>query len=86
MVDATPGFPRLSFMDAFSRYNHIPLYELDQVHTSFKTDNGLYCYIVMPFGLKNANVIYQKFMKKIDVYIDDMVTKTTSATSLTPNI
>jgi len=43
-----------------------------------------YCYKVMPFGLKNAGVTYQRMMDKvfkdlidntIEVYVDDMVVK-----------
>ena len=86
LVDATAGHERLSFMDAFSGYNQIPMYEPDQAHTTFITDNGLYCYRVMPFGLKNAGATFQKFMNKlfdgligskVEVYVDDLVAKTT---------
>ena len=30
----------LSFMDAYSRYNQIPMFELDEAHTSFITTAG----------------------------------------------
>ena len=54
---------------------------------SFITLWGIYCYKVMPFGLKNAGAIYQqvaitllrdlipKKKKKIEVYMDDMIVK-----------
>ena len=54
LVDLTTGHKLLSFMDAFSRYNQILMDEEDQEKTSFVTSQGLYCYKVMPFGLKNA--------------------------------
>ncbi|PON79267.1 hypothetical protein PanWU01x14_013830 [Parasponia andersonii] len=54
MVDATAGFGRMSFLDAYSGYNQIPLCAEDQIHTAFITERGLYCYKRMPFGLKNA--------------------------------
>ncbi|CAL2248236.1 unnamed protein product [Prunus armeniaca] len=54
LVDATAGQALLSFMDAYSGYNQIFMHPEDQAHTSFITDRGLYCYKVMPFGLKNA--------------------------------
>ncbi|XP_074327402.1 uncharacterized protein LOC141665320 [Apium graveolens] len=38
LVDATAGHALLSFMDAYSSYNQISMYELDQEHTSFITD------------------------------------------------
>ena len=58
--------------------------EEDQEKTTFITSQGLYCYKVMPFGLKNAGATYQRlvnkmFNKKIsrnmEVYVDDMLVK-----------
>ncbi|XP_016648937.1 PREDICTED: uncharacterized protein LOC107880912 [Prunus mume] len=54
LVDATAGHELLSFMDAYSGYNQIFMNPADREHTAFITDRGLYCYNVMPFGLKNA--------------------------------
>ncbi|KAM1093438.1 hypothetical protein ACFX2B_008443 [Malus domestica] len=54
LIDSTAGCELLSFMDAYSGYNQILINPSDQEHTSFTTDMGLYCYKVMPFGLKNA--------------------------------
>ena len=62
LVDATAGHALLSFMDAYSGYNQIPMYEPDQEHTSFIIDRGLYCYIGMPFGLINAGATYQRLV------------------------
>ena len=55
LVDVTSGHQLLSFMDAYSGYNKIPMHVPDQEHTSFIIDRGLNCYKVMPFGLKNAD-------------------------------
>jgi hypothetical protein len=38
--------------------------ESDQLMTSFITPFGTYCYITMPFGLKNAGATYQRCMQK----------------------
>ncbi|KAL2465929.1 Uncharacterized protein Adt_41780 [Abeliophyllum distichum] len=57
-VDATSGHELLSFMDAYSDYNQIFMYPLDEEHTSFVTDKGLYWYKVIPFGLKNIRATY----------------------------
>ncbi|KAK9943959.1 hypothetical protein M0R45_009546 [Rubus argutus] len=85
LVDATAGYERLSFLDAYSGYNQIPVAAEDQDKTAFITEKGLYCYTVMPFGLKNAGATYQRLVnrmfkkqlgKTMEVYIDDMVVKT----------
>ena len=62
LVDSTVGHKLLSFMDAFSRYNQIRMDEADQEKTSFVTSLGLFCYEVMPFGLKNAGATYPRLV------------------------
>ena len=84
IVDSSVGHGMLSFLDAFSGYHQIPMHPPDAEKTSFITPHGLYCYNVMPFGLKNAEATYQKLVTKmfrrllgstIEVYIDDMLVK-----------
>ena len=84
MVDSMVRHELLSFMDAFSGYNQIKINEEDQKKTSFVTSQGLFCYKVMPFGLKNAGATYQRLMNKmfthqigrnVQVYVDDMLVK-----------
>ena len=65
LVDATAGHELLSFMDAYSGYNQMRMHQPDQEHTAFLIDQGLYCYKIMPFGLKNAGVTYQWLINKI---------------------
>jgi len=65
MIDNTCGFERMSFMDDFSGYNQIKMYREDEKHTSFRIPLGIYCYTVMPFGLKNAGATYQRAMSMI---------------------
>nr|XP_018675973.1 PREDICTED: uncharacterized protein LOC108951691 [Musa acuminata subsp. malaccensis] len=88
LVDATAGHARLSFMDAFSGYNQIRMAPEDQEHTAFLTDQGVYFYKVMPFGLKNAGATYQRTVNKMfahqigrnmKVYVDDMIVKSQEA-------
>jgi hypothetical protein len=76
-------------MDAFSRYNQIYMEEADKEKTSFITDRGLYCYKMMPFGLKNAGATYQWLVNRmfrsqigrnVEVYVDDMLVKSIWAT------
>ena len=84
LVDSTARYELLSFMDAFSGYNHIKMSEKDQERTFFVTNQGLFCYKVMPFGFKNAGATYQRLMNKmfthqigrnVQVYVDDMLVK-----------
>ena len=57
----------------------------DEEMTVFKTPKGIYCYKVMPFGLKNVGATYQRAMQKVfddmlhryvECYVDDLVVKT----------
>ena len=84
LVDATAGYPRMSFLDALQGYHQIPLALEDQEKTAFVTPTGNYHYKVMSFGLKNAGSTYQRMMtrmfkprlgKNIEIYVDDMVVK-----------
>jgi hypothetical protein len=59
LVDSTAGHGLLSFMDAFSGYNQIRMHPANQEKTAFITDQGIYCYQVMLFGLKNAGATFQ---------------------------
>jgi putative transposase len=54
IIDSTVGCARLSFLDAYSGYNHLKLKVEDGEKTSFITPYSVFCYQVMPFGLKNA--------------------------------
>ena len=65
LVDCTVGHALLSFMDANAGYHQIPLAVEDRPHTAFITPTRVYCYMVMPFGLKNAGPTYQRMVKKI---------------------
>ena len=62
LVDAIVGHSLLSFMDVYLGYNQIRMYPGDEEKTSIITDQGTYCYRVMPFGLKNAGSTYQRLV------------------------
>ena len=64
-MDSMAGHKLFTFMDAFSRYNQIQMTEEDQEKTAFITNQGLYCYRVMPFGLKNAGTTYQRLVNQM---------------------
>jgi hypothetical protein len=91
IIDSTAGCARLSFLDAYSGYNQIKLKKEDEEKTAFITPYGMFCYQVMPFGLKNAGATYQRMMqnclesqigRNIQVYIDDVVITTRNEESL----
>ena len=65
LVDSSAQHQLLSFMDAFSGYNQTRMDEADQEKASFVTSQGLFCYKVMPFDLKNAGTTYQRLMNKM---------------------
>ncbi|KAL0307923.1 UNVERIFIED_CONTAM: Retrovirus-related Pol polyprotein from transposon [Sesamum angustifolium] len=84
MIDATMGHEALSFMDGSSGYNQICMASTNEELTVFRTPKGIYCYKVMPFGLKNAAATYQRAMqrifndmlhKNVECYVDDLVVK-----------
>ncbi|XP_074304069.1 uncharacterized protein LOC141638561 [Silene latifolia] len=88
MVDATAGNEVLTFLDAWSGYNQIKMHPQEQEKTAFMSERGIYCYNVLPFGMKNVGSTYQCLVNKmfkqqigktIEVYIDDMVVKSKKA-------
>jgi hypothetical protein len=91
IIDSTTGYERLSFLDAYFRYSQIRLKVEDEDKTAFITPHGVYCYMTMPFGLKNAGATYQRCMqaclkelisRNVEVYVDDIVIKSMKANSL----
>ena len=84
IVDATSEQGILLFLDAFSGYHQIPIHPPETEKMAFITPHRLYCYDVMPFGLKNVGATYQRLVTKIfrpllgntmEAYIDDMLVK-----------
>jgi len=68
LVDGVSGYQVLSFLDAYSRYNHIRMHPPDKEKMekmTFITEEAKFCYKVMPFGLKNIGTIYQGLMDRV---------------------
>jgi hypothetical protein len=91
IVDSTAGCKTMSFLDAYSGYHQIRMKESDQLATSFITPFGMYCYVTMSFGLRNAGATYQRCMNHVfsehigctvEAYVDDIVVKTRKASDL----
>ncbi|XP_075473356.1 uncharacterized protein LOC142504365 [Primulina tabacum] len=79
LVDSTAGHQYLCMMDVYQGYHQIPLAVEDQDKVSFITSEGNFCYVVMPFGLKNSGATYQRLMdrvfseqmvRNVEVYVD----------------
>jgi ribonuclease HI len=67
----------------------------DRKHTTFVIVNGLYCYVVMPYGLKNALPTFVRAMSKtfgdlirdrVEVYVDDIMVNTKRRSALVEDL
>jgi hypothetical protein len=95
IVDSTSGCDLLSFLDAYTGFHQIQMSREDRKHTAFVTVDGLYCYVVMPYGLKNALPTFVRAMTKtfgelirdkVEVYVDDIVVKTKRGSTLVEDL
>ena len=85
IVDSTAGCAVLCFLDAFSGYHQIKMAKEDEEKTAFLTPCGVFCYVCMPFGMKNAGATFQRLMRialgaqmgrNAEASVDDIVVKT----------
>ena len=69
-----------SFIDGFSCYHQIRIAKEDRHKATFVTEWGCFEYTMIPFGLKNAPMIFSRVViaafkdliqKFLQVYIDD---------------
>ena len=89
-VDSTTKYGLLSFLNAFSGYHQIRMNPEDEEKTAFITKVVTYCYVRMPFDLKNARATYQRLMNKvfnsqigknIEIYVNGMIVKSKQPSS-----
>ena len=65
VIEQVAGKDAYSFLDGFSGYNQMQMMPQDEEKTSFINNQDLFCYRVMPFGLKNAGTTYQRLVNKM---------------------
>jgi hypothetical protein len=95
IMDSTSDCDLLCFLDVYSGFHQIPMFREDEKHTAFIIIDGLFCYVSMPYGLKNALrtfvcTIHKTFSDlirdMIEVYVDDIIVKIKSHASLLDNL
>jgi hypothetical protein len=95
IVDTTSSSDLLCFLVAYSGFHQIRMSREDEEHTAFIKVGGLFCYVSMPYGLKNALPIFVRVVHKtfsdlirdlIEVYVDDIVVKIKSHSSMLDNL
>jgi hypothetical protein len=95
IVDSTSECDLLSFLDAYLGFHQIRMAREDRKHTAFVTVDGLYCYVVMPYDLKNALPTFVRAMSKtfgdlirdkVEIYVDDIMVKTRKGSTLVEDL
>jgi hypothetical protein len=95
IMDSTSGCDVLCFLDVYSGFHQIPMSREDEEHTAFIILDGLFCYVSIPYGLKNALPTFVCVMRKtfgdlirdfVEVYVDDTIVKIKSRASLLDNL
>ena len=82
MIDSLSKGRVFTSMDIKAGFHNIPLTQKARAATVFITQDGVYCWNVMPFGLKGAPAHFQRALQltiqtpddlSVVVYIDDSV-------------
>ena len=70
LMDCLSGSKYFSNADLSGGYHQNRIREGDELKTNFKTNDGLYEWLVKPFGLTNAPSIFVGF---VIAYLDDIL-------------
>ncbi|GJX10893.1 reverse transcriptase domain-containing protein [Tanacetum coccineum] len=63
-VDSLCGYPFKCFLDTYKGYHQIQMAEEDEEKTAFVTSQEIFCYLKIPFRLKNIRATYQRLVDK----------------------
>jgi hypothetical protein len=95
IIDSTSGCDLLSFLDAYSSFHQIRMSKEDRRHTAFVTVDGIYCYVVMHYRLRNALPTFVRALSKtfgdlirdkVEIYINDIVVKTREGSTIVEDL
>ncbi len=85
LIDQIGNAKYVSKFDLLKGYWQIPLTDKAKDVSSFVTPDGLFRYLVTPFGMKNSGCTFQRFMNQIvtglpntEVYVDDIIIYTST--------
>jgi hypothetical protein len=82
IIDQATDREMLSLLDCFSGYHHVWMRREDEAKPGFTTLFGVFCFVRMPEGLRNAGPTFNRMMKLIlgsqlgrnaSAYVDDIV-------------
>jgi hypothetical protein len=82
IIDQAAKCDMLSLLDCFSGYHQVWMRREDEAKTGFTTPFGIFCFVRMPEGLRNAGSTFNRMMKLIlgsqlgrnaSAYVDDIV-------------
>ena len=82
LMDQLRGADTFSGLDLLSGYHQVRVHPSDIPKTAFRTSEGVYEWLVMPFGLSNAPSIFQRVMSdvfrellgiSVNVFLDDIM-------------
>ena len=81
-IERLNGKKYFSSLDAKSGFHQLPIDEVDQHKTSFRTQDGQFQFCRLPFGMRNASFQFQRALEEVlkealndyaQVYVDDIV-------------
>lgn len=83
LIDQLGNTRFVSKLDLLKGYWQVPLTERAKDISAFATPDGLFRYLVTPFGMKNSGATFQRFTNKVvaglrntRVYVDDIIVYT----------